>query len=214
MSSPASLSHTLAVVAFSLAALSALPSTTHAQRDETLLGRRGETSVGGFGGPVVKFSRLAGADAIISGGRGGVILNRRLAIGGGGYAVTSENIRTDFRFDDGSQPALQLAYGGVEFEYITRPRSLVHATVSLLLGGGAATYRSRATTGSTVATQTLESPVFVAEPGAHVELNVTRWFRPGIGVGYRHVNGSDLPSVTDGALGGAVGTLTFKFGRF
>jgi len=207
-------SRTFAALALSLATITALPLTAHAQRDETLLGRRGDASVGGFGGPVVKFSRLAGADAMISGGRGGVILNRRLVIGGGGYAVASENIRTDFRFEDGSRPALQLAYGGLEFEYITRPRDLVHATVSMLLGGGAASYRATSTSGGTVATRTLESPVFVAEPGAHLELNVTRWFRPGIGVGYRYVNGSDLPNVTDGALGGAVGTLTFKFGRF
>lgn len=205
---------TLTALALALATLSVLPLTAHAQRDQTLLGRRGQSSVGGFGGPVVKFSRMAGADAMLSGGRGGVILNRRLVIGGGGYAVTSENIRTDFRFEDGSRPALQLAYGGLEFEYITRPRELVHATVSMLLGGGAASYRSRSTSGSTVSTRTLESPVFVAEPGAHLEVNVTRWFRPGLGVGYRYVNGSDLPSVSDGALGGAVGTLTFKFGRF
>jgi len=210
----ARLSRTLPGVAIALATLTALPSTTQAQRDETLLGRRGASSVGGFGGPVVKISRLAGADAVFSGGRGGVILNRRLAIGGGGYAVTSENIRTDFRFPDGSRPSLQLAYGGVEFEYITRSRELVHATVSVLLGGGAASYRSRETTGGSVATQTLESEVFVAEPAANLELNVTRWFRPGIGVGYRYVNGSDLPGTTDGALSGAVGTITFKFGSF
>jgi hypothetical protein len=148
---------TLPGVALALAVLTTLPTTAQAQRDETLLGRRGASSIGGFGGPVVKFSRLAGADAVFSGGRGGVILNRRLAIGGGGYAVTSENIRTDFQFDDGSRPALQLAYGGIEFEYITRSRELVHATVSLLLGGGAASYRSTATTGGTVATRTLES---------------------------------------------------------
>lgn len=207
-------SRTLPAVAFTLATLLLLPPQVQAQRDETLLGRRGVSSVGGFGGPVVKFSRMAGADAVISGGRGGVILNRRLVIGGGGYAVASENIRTDFRFDDGSSPALRLAYGGIEFEYITRPRELVHATVSVLLGGGAASYQSTSTTDGTISTRTLESDVFVAEPGVNLEVNVTRWFRPGIGVGYRYVNGSDLPGTTDGALGGAVGTLTFKFGAF
>lgn len=208
------LSHTILAAALLLAMVAALPTTAQAQRDQTLLGRRGASSVGGFGGPVVKISRLAGADAVFSGGRGGVILNRRLAIGGGGYALTSENIRTDFRFDDGSRPALQLAYGGIEFEYITRSRELLHATFSVLLGGGAASYRSTQTSGGTVATRTLESNVFVAEPAANLELNVTRWFRPGLGVGYRYVNGSDLPGTTDGALSGAVGTLTFKFGSF
>jgi len=204
----------LSAVAMVLTILAALPTPTQAQRDETLLGRRGASAVGGFGGPVVKISRLAGADAVFSGGRGGVILNRWLAIGGGGYAVTSETIRTDFRFEDGSRPALQLAYGGIEFEYITRTQDLVHATVSVLLGGGAASYRSTVTAGGTVATQVLESDVFVAEPAANLEVNVTGWFRTGIGVGYRYVNGSDLPGTTDGALSGAVGTIMFKFGRF
>jgi hypothetical protein len=201
-------------VALLLVALAALPITVQAQRDETLLGGRGATSVGGFGGPVVKFSRLAGTNAVFSGGRGGVILNRRLVIGGGGYAVSSEHIRTDFQFSDLSRPALQLAYGGIEFEYITRPRELVHATMSLLLGGGEASYRSTSTNGATLATRTLESEVFVAEPAVHLEVNVTRWFRPGLGLGYRHVTGSDLPGTTDGSLSAAVGTLTFKFGRF
>lgn len=194
-----------------LVALAATPLS--AQRDETLLGRRG-VSVGGFGAPVLKFSRLAGSDAVLSGGRGGVILNRRFVVGGGGYAVASENIRTDFRFEDGTRPSLQLEYGGLELEVITRPARLVHATVSLLLGGGSASYTSRSDRGATVSTRTLASNVFVAEPGVHAELNVTRWFRPGMGFGYRHVNGSDLPGVNDAGLSGAVGTLTFKFGRF
>jgi hypothetical protein len=110
--------------------------------------------------------------------------------------------------------ALCAGYGGLELEYITRPSALVHATVSLLLGGGEASYRSSSTTGGTVSTQTLTSPVFVAEPGVHLEVNVTRWFRPGAGLGYRFVNGSDLPGTSDGSLSAAVGTLTFKFGRF
>jgi hypothetical protein len=191
-----------------------LAAPLEAQRDETLLGRRGNTQVGGFGGPVVKFSRVAGADAVFSGGRGGAIFNRRFVLGGGGYGMVNENIRTGFRFEDGSRPILQLGYGGLEFEVITRPSRVAHATFSLLLGGGSAMYRSRSESGSTVSTRTLESTMFVAEPGAHLELNVTRWFRTGAGFGYRYVSGSDLPGVTDARLSGGVGTLTFKFGAF
>jgi hypothetical protein len=194
--------------------LLAVASPLHAQRDDTLFGRRGVTRVGGFGGPVVKFSRVAGSDAVFSGGRGGAIFNRRFVVGGGGYGMVNQNIRTDFRFADGSRPALQLGYGGLEFEVITQPSRLAHATFSVLLGGGSAMYRSRSESGSTLATQTLESTMFVAEPGVHLELNVTRWFRTGAGFGYRHVSGSDLPGVTDGGLSGGVGTLTFKFGAF
>ncbi len=185
-----------------------------AQRNETLLGRRGGTQIGGFGGPVVKLSRVADADAVFSGGRGGVILNRRLVISGGGYSLTTENVRTGFTFPNGESARLGLDYGGIEFEYITRPSRLAHATFYLLLGGGSANYQATRNTGSSTSTQRLESDVFVLEPMVNLELNVTRWFRVGAGAGYRHVNGSDLPRVTDGALSGGVGTLTFKFGSF
>jgi hypothetical protein len=185
-----------------------------AQRNETLLGNNRSTRFGGFGGPVVKFSRMAGEDAVINGGRGGVIINRRLVLGGGGYSLSSENIRTGFRFDNTEPASLRLDYGGLEVEYITRPSELVHVTFYTLFGGGQAYYESVRETSGTVSTQRLDSDVIVIEPAVTLELNVTRWFRTGIGFGYRYVNGSDLPLATDGALGGGAGTLSFKFGRF
>lgn len=189
-------------------------SSAEAQRDATLLGRRGASHFGGFGGPVVKLSRIAGADAVINGGRGGVIINRQLVIGGGGYSVANRNIRTGFAFDNEDPADLRFDYGGLEFEYIAKPSRVAHVTAYALIGGGQAYYESVRDQGATVATQRLESNVFVLEPALNVELNVTRWFRTALGAGYRYVNGSDLPSATDGALSGAVGTWTFKFGSF
>ncbi len=197
------------------AALLFLPSLpAHAQRTETLLGRRGVTDVGGFGGPVVKFSRLAGTDAVFSGGRGGLIVNRRLVLGGGGYGSLSENIRTDYTFDDGSRPSLRLGYGGLELEYIMRPTRVVHGSIGLLIGGGVARYETKTESANAVATQTLESTLFVAEPALNLEVNVTSWFRTGVGAGYRYVHGSDLPLAGDSQLSAAVGTLFFRFGSF
>lgn len=186
----------------------------HAQRDETLIGDRRHTRFGGFGGPVVKVSRVAGQDAVFSGGRGGVIINRRLVLGGGGYSLSSENVRTGFSFGNSEEAALGLDYGGFEVEFISRPSKLVHLTLYTLVGGGQASYERVDDTGASVATQRLESDVFVIEPALNVEINMTRWFRTALGFGYRFVNGSDLPLATDGALGGGVGTLTFKFGAF
>ncbi len=189
-------------------------STAEAQRDETLVGRRGGTRFGGFGGPVVKLTRIAGEDAVISGGRGGLIINRQLVIGGGGYSLSTENIRTGFEFDNGDDGSLGFDYGGLEFEYIMRPSRVAHLSFYGLLGGGQVSYEATRSVGGGVATQRLASDVFVFEPAVNVEFNVTRWFRTDIGIGYRYVDGSDLPGVNDSRLSGGTGTFTFKFGAF
>jgi hypothetical protein len=189
-------------------------SQAEAQREETLLGRRGGTSYGGFGGPVVKIGRIAGEDAVFSGGRGGLIINHKFVIGFGGYSLARENVRTGFAFSNGDEPALGLEYGGLEFEYIFRPSRVAHITAYALLGGGEATYETRREVNGATSTQRLASEVFVLEPAVNAEVNITSWFRMGLGAGYRYVDGSDLPRANDGALSGAVGTLTFKFGSF
>ncbi len=185
-----------------------------AQRDETLVDRRGGTRFGGFGGPVFKLTQIAGEDALVSGGRGGLIINRQLVVGLGGYATSSDNIRTGFEFGNGDDGSLGLEYGGLELEYILRPSRVAHVTFYTLLGGGMAKYESTRNSGSGVATQRLESEVFVFEPAVNLELNVTRWFRTTVGLGYRYVDGSELPLAGDRDLSGGVGTLTFKFGSF
>ncbi len=189
-------------------------SQADAQREETLLGGRGKTKYGGFGGPVVKVGRIAGEDAVFSGGRGGLIINNKFVIGGGGYSLARENVRTGFTFSNGDEPALGLDYGGLEFEYIFRPHRVVHVTGYTLIGGGEATYEVFRESNGATSTQRLASEVFVLEPAVNAEVNISTWFRMGLGAGYRYVDGSDLPRANDGALSGAVGTLTFKFGKF
>ncbi len=192
--------------------LAAVPA--EAQRDETLVDRRGGTRFGGFGGPVFKLTRIAGEDAVVSGGRGGLIINRQLVVGLGGYSTRSDNIRTGFEFGNGDNGSLGFEYGGLELEYIMKPSRVAHITFYTLLGGGTASYQSERNSGSGVATQRLESEVFVLEPAVNLEVNVTRWFRTTLGVGYRYVDGSELPLAGDSELSGGVGTLTFKFGAF
>ncbi len=188
--------------------------SAEAQRDQTLVDRRGGTKFGGFGGPVFKLTQLAGEDAVISGGRGGLIINRQLVVGLGGYSTSSENIRTGFEFDNGDDGSLRLEYGGLELEYVVRPSRVAHVTFYTLLGGGMASYEATRNSGSGTATQRLESEVFVLEPAVNLELNVTSWFRTTIGLGYRYVDGSELPRAGDSDLSGGVGTFTFKFGAF
>jgi hypothetical protein len=55
---------------------------------------------------------------------------------------------------------------------------------------------------------------FVVEPGLEVEVNITRFFKIGIGASYRLVRESDLSTVSDNDLSGFSGGLSLKFGKF
>jgi hypothetical protein len=54
----------------------------------------------------------------------------------------------------------------------------------------------------------------VVEPGLEVEINVTRFFKIGLGASYRLVRQSDLITVSDKDLSGFSGGLSLKFGKF
>ncbi len=175
----------------------ALASPALAQ-EKTLLADGFES--GGFGGPVVKFSEVANEFAVFAGGRGGWIINHTLVIGGGGYGLANDINLDGIPF---SGRDVDFGYGGLEVEYINRSDELFHFTIYLLVGGGGLT--TNLTDGEAV---------FVLEPAANVELNITRYFRLNLGAGYRFVTGVDAPELEDGDLSAVNGIVTFKFGAF
>lgn len=163
-----------------------------AQEEETLVG--GKMTSGGFGGPVIKVTGVAGETGALVGGRGGWIINHTFVLGAGGYGLATDLERSGTRVDFG--------YGGLELEFVTRPMRLIHFTVAAMVGGGG------------VNSTTADDGVFVFEPQAGIELNVTTFFRLHAGAGYRFVTDVDFPGLTDGDLSAAFGGLTLKFGKF
>jgi hypothetical protein len=188
--------HTLTITL--LAVLSA--ASARAQ-DRTLVGD--DATYGGFGGPVLKFTRIAGKDAFLMGGRGAFVVNGTFAVGGGGAGWSSNHARGS----DGLEHQMDFGYGGVDFEYINRTSALVHCTAQLTLGGGSATQDP------TFHGMRREDSFFLAEPAVNAEVNVARGFRVAAGVSYRFVSGVELPAFADSDLRGAAVTLTFKFGK-
>jgi hypothetical protein len=191
------------ISALVLLALVALPAGAQTQ-DQTLLGAN--ATHGGFGGPVMRFTRMAGRDAFMMGGRGAYIINGTFAVGGGGYGWNSEHVRG--RHGSTAIHELDVGYGGVELEYINRTRQLVHWSAQLMVGGGGA---SQDRNGPFAVT---DDGFFILEPGVNVELNVARGFRLAAGVSYRFINGVELPAFRDADLSGVAGVLTFRFGKF
>jgi hypothetical protein len=173
-------------------------------QDQVLIGEN--TTHGGFGGPVMRFSRIAGRDAFMMGGRGGFVIDGRFVIGGGGYGWSSDHVRA--RHGQSGIHELEFGYGGLELEYIFRTREVVHWSAQVMIGGGGASQDRDSFSG------VRDDGFFILEPGVNLEVNVTRGFRFGAGVAFRHVNGIDLPGFNDGDLRGFSGVLTFKFGKF
>ncbi|KPK55771.1 MAG: hypothetical protein AMS21_13295 [Gemmatimonas sp. SG8_38_2] len=180
-------------IAFALLAVLATSSVAAAQ-EQTLAGDGLES--GGFGAPVVKFSDVGGEFAVFAGARGGWIIDHTFVLGLGGYGLAS-NIG-----DDPFEREVEFGYGGLELEYIKNSDKLVHFTIYALVGGGAVVYLDDVVDG-----------VFVLEPAVNLIVNVTQWFRLGVGGGYRFVEGANS-DLSNKELSAPVGVLTFKFGSF
>jgi hypothetical protein len=167
----------------------------------------GNIESGGFGGPVLKITPLAGATGVLVGGRGGWIINHTFVVGGGGYGLVN-NILADTPGPNGGR-YIDFGYGGVELEYIMQSERLVHFSVGVLIGGGGVGYRDEYN-----ATYGDSRGFFVMEPWGEVHLNIVRFFRISAGASYRWVTGADSPVASDSRLSGVAGILTFRFGSF
>ena len=168
-------------------------------QEDTLI--KGGIDSGGFGALVFRFGEVADQFATLRGVRGGWIINHQFVIGAGFYGVSNGICLDDDR--DCRFRELEFGYGGFEFEYIGLWNRVAHYTLQLLIGGGGVSHLNSASEG-----------VFVAEPVANLELNVTKWWRINVGAGYRIVAGLDAGSLESSDLSSVFGNVEFKFGSF
>ena len=179
---------------------------------------------GGFGAPVIKVGSVDGTTGVFAGGRGGWVINRTFVIGGGGYGWASgmHNLSTFER-----DTSVAFGYGGLELEYLIQSDEVVHATVMTLIGAGGFTVfeRSGSSSGNDWNNNRnlYNTATFVIEPAANVEVNILKWLRLGLGVGYRVVTGIDYQMLTEdgrtitydnSTVGGFFGVGTIKFGVY
>jgi len=187
--------------------------TVTAQQTQTLF--NGDVTHGGFGGPVFKFSDVAGDLGVWVGGRGGWIINfdrnHAISLGGGGYGLATEHRVPNQEFGDPETDYFALnGYGGFEMEYTNRSYQLVHLTVSSLIGVGGLMIRDSEFDDI----DTSPNHYFVFEPGANLEFNITDFFRVAAGLSYRLTSGISRAGFSDNDFSGMNGTITLKFGKF
>lgn len=156
----------------------------------------------GFGGATVGFAQAGDGVAMLAGGRGGVVLNEQLVIGAALFG-------TPQFMGAGAVPVndalLTFWEGGFFVQEQFMPSWVVRPRVGVLLGGAWLRIEG--------VEQRSESLHFAVEPSAGFEVNVTRFLRIGLDVGYRII-----PAVLAGLrftqVSGLSGALTLHFGWF
>jgi hypothetical protein len=179
------------------------------EANKTLLS--GKLHNGGYGAPVVKVTSLVGQAGVLVGGRGAWVIGHSFTLGGAGYGLPTRVEAPDEARGSATKTALALGYGGFQVGYIFLPGEIVHFSGALLIGGGGVAVLDR----SQAEWQAMHSAaVFVLEPEAGVEVNITPLIRGGIHFSYRYMSDSTIPGLSSGALSGPSAGLMLAFGSF
>jgi hypothetical protein len=156
----------------------------------------------GYGALACQETRIAKSFATLVGGRGGLIVNDNFVMGFSGYGLAYPSKRSDLadKKYTGDYPYMSFGYGGLLLEYHFAPKSLVHFSVGMTIGGGGYSFThdnwedddDRDNDDDDLYADHSESNMFfVAEPEIGVWVNVTRFSRIGAIVSYRLTNGAD-----------------------
>lgn len=180
---------------------------------KTLLGNG--TKVRGFGSLDIRMTEFKDELGTLLGAHGGIILNNHFVIGLGGYGLTS-----NFMFEDDENFEdyyIYGGYGGLILGGIFSPKEVVHIYTPVLIGAGGMEVRDHNLLHNFHIPPfgfAENSAFFVVEPGLEVEINVTRFFKIGVGASYRFIRESDLTLVSNDDLSGFSGGFSLKFGKF
>jgi hypothetical protein len=175
---------------------------------------------GGYLAPVLKITQLGTNDVgYFFGLRTGFIMNHYFSLGVAANILFNPLDRSriggyDYTTTRGTDSVVNMGYGGILLEYYIFPKSVVHVSIGVLIGGGAVVFQD----GNywqyhKFNPQTLNG-FFTLEPEVNVFINITRFFRIGVGATYRYVNGIKDPHVTDAAFSGFGGQLMLQLGWF
>ena len=181
----------------------------------TLFGQH--RSNGGYGAFSIGYSQVDGLNTVTMGGRGVWIIGHNLGLGfyGSGFATDFRQLSSALSYN------LVGGHGGFFLEPILLPRFPVHLSFPIMAGLGGIAYtinRQPGFTGNFNGYVQSTAMYMLVEPGAEIELNLTRWFRLSLGASYRvtsdvHLNNTDVP-IASNVLHGLSGGVTFKFGKF
>ena len=215
-----------------------LTSTTnvYSQDDAQYLLDLKKVKVSGFGNTNHVFSQIDGDFAYSSGGSGAFLFDYKYFVGIYSHTLETTHSREDIyspTFDPSVNPdeqplyiknKLHFDYGGIWLGYIHKPNNLIHWGTNIKLGGGRVALNDK-----DIDFHDLEEHhrdfVGVLTPEFDVELNIARWFKVNLGIGYRFVLftdnsvyrnslGEDIRLFKSNQFSSPTATLKLMFGSF
>lgn len=158
------------------------------------------------------FTQVGDRGGIQMGGSLVWLKNKRWGFGLAGYAIQNslQNdavLSADYRLAGG--------YGGLFMEYTLNPAKQIHFSFPLTVGGGGLAYKQDIDRSLNLAEPIIEASkaFFVVETAANVEMNVIKYLRVGLGLGYRYTtNTTLLYNENPGEIIGGAALSGFTFG--
>jgi hypothetical protein len=170
---------------------------------------------GGYGAFHFGYSVIGGRDALITGFRGGWIVNHQFVLGFAGTSFITEEKKNNLPLLNNY---LTGGYGGFLIEPILFPEKPVHVSFPMIFGGGGVVVldADQWMNGDNHYDPfyTSMNNFFIFNPGVEIEFNMARVFRLGIGLSYRLTSAVDLPNYDASLMRGGDVYLIFKFGKF
>lgn len=168
-----------------------------------------EARISGQGGPFMQFTALDGEFAHMMGG-GGAILLGDFWFGGYGLGLTNRVGVDQAKFQDYTiDDRFNVSHGGFWMGYSLFGDYPVHVALSTLVGWG------QISVSRDSYYNIYQDGVFVVCPTVEVELNLTQFFRMGVGASYNLFTFVDnIPGYRASDFSAPGGFLSFKFGWF
>ncbi len=167
---------------------------------------------GGFGAISFKSTTYLDQSMILAGIRGGWIINRAVAMGFEAWGIIPSATLTDV------YPLAEVVvlggYGGFFIEPIILSNKVIHLTFPVSGGAGWLGYQEKFSNFDYYGSIISDDVFWYVEPGAAIEINVSRHFRMDFGASKRFTQDLNLLNTDSDAFDEWSYFLTLKFGGF
>lgn len=165
----------------------------------------------GYGEMFIKGTLIKNEPTAIIGGRGGFILNRKIAFGGvgAGYLVQSRLVGNDLAGNTSADLNIKMGSGGVFMEYIHKMENAIHISVPISFTIGNVEV-AEAVSGNRIES----SRVLMIEPALNVEFNFSKFLIIAVTGSYRIAKLNHLTNLENSDVSGPVIGLVGKFASF